>query len=397
MRRRTAARMAWSLWALVLLASVLGAGFAVGAVGADPQLIAFLVFVMAFSTMGALVGSRQPANPIGWLMCGTALSWVAAGGSLVYGESILGDATVPPIWTVLVWPLTWGWNVGISLATFALLFFPNGRLPSPRWRIAVAVVALGTALTEASNTLAAGPIEDTTVTNPLGIRGAETVLDFAGMVGFVSSVLGVLAAVAAIVVRFRRAHGAEREQIKWLAYAGAVVAVCVPAATAIETLIGTEAAADISNFTITLSLALIPTAIGIAILRYRLYDIDRVVNKTLVYGLLTVVLVAGYAMSVLLVQSLLPLSDDSPIVVAASTLVMVALFGPLRRRIQNIVDRRFYRRRYDAARTVEDFSARLRNEIDLDELTAHLLDVVSTSVNPSSASLWLRERIRAEQ
>lgn len=397
MRRRTAARIAWSLWALVLLASALGSGFAVGAVGADPQLIAFLVFVVAFSTTGALVGSRLPANPIGWLMCGTALSWVAAGASLVYAESILGDATLSPIWTVVVWPLTWGWNVGIALAIFALLFFPNGRLPSPRWRIAVAVVALGTVLTEASNTLAAGPIEDTTVTNPLGIRGAETVLDFAGMVGFVSSVLGVLAAVAAIVVRFRRAHGVEREQIKWLAYAGAVVAACVPAATAIETLIGTEAAADISNFIITLSLALIPAAIGIAILRYRLYDIDRVVNKTLVYGLLTAVLVAGYAMSVLLVQSLLPLSDDSPIVVAASTLVMVALFGPLRRRIQNIVDRRFYRRRYDAARTVEDFSARLRNEIDLDELTAHLLDVVSTSVNPSSASLWLRERVRAEQ
>jgi hypothetical protein len=244
--------------------------------------------------------------------------------------------------------------------------------------------------------LAPGSFDDTRAVNPLGVRGAESVLEIVGVVGLALVLSCLLGAVAAVGFRFRRSRGAERLQLKWLSYSGGLVATCILAAIPLEaSAASSETATNISNFVITASLATIPIAVGVAILRYRLYEIDRIINKTLVYGLLTAILVAGYVGSVLLLQALLPVADDSPAAVAVSTLAMAALFGPLRRRVQDVVDRRFYRSRFNAVRTVEEFGSRLRSETDLDALSADLIGVVRQTVQPSHASLWLRAEKKA--
>jgi hypothetical protein len=226
--------------------------------------------------------------------------------------------------------------------------------------------------------------------NPLGIRGAGAILEFVGVVGLGMVIFALLGAVVSVVVRFRRSKGVERLQLKWLTFAGALVATCIVVAVPLEAAAASsETATDISNFVITASLSTIPLAVGVAILRYRLYDIDRIINHALVYGLISAILVVGYAALVLLLQRLLPVTNDSPVAVAASTLAMAALFGPLRGRVQREVDRRFYRSKFDAGRTIEEFGSRLRNETDLEALSADLIAVIRRTVQPSHASLWL--------
>jgi hypothetical protein len=214
-------------------------------------------------------------------------------------------------------------------------------------------------------------------------------------VGFWAAWAALFGAVAALVVRFRRSRGAERQQIKWLVYAVLVVVVCFPLPALFETMIGSELAADVVY---ALIVAPIPVAVGVAILKYRLYDIDRLINRTLVYGLLTALLGAVYAVGVFGLGRLLnPVTGESALAVAASTLAVAALFQPARRRIQQAVDRRFNRRRYDAARTVEAFTARLRDEVDLDTLAGELLAMANQTMQPTVVSLWLRPSVSVAQ
>jgi hypothetical protein len=396
--RRFATRIARLLWASTITFAI--GSFLVGApfdvLDLDVVLLAFFIFLISFSSMGALVASRLPENPIGWLMSLAGLSYAIGGFAVSYTESVApGPASLAG--RLLVWPGVWIWNIGIGLGgIFLVLLFPDGHLPSRRWRPVAWAAATGLLLLTASAALVPGPFEDTRADNPLGLRGVGPVLEILEVVGLALVISSLLAAVVSVAVRFRRSRGEERLQLKWLTYAGTFVAICILASLPLESLADTsEVASDISNFVITASLSTIPIAVGVAILRYRLYDIDRIINKTLVYAAITAVLVAGYVASVLVLQRLLPFTDDSPVAVAISTLAMAALFGPLRRRVQDAVDRRFYRNRFDATRTIEAFGIRLRKETNLDELSADLIAVVEETVQPAHTSLWLRAERKA--
>jgi hypothetical protein len=391
---RTASRLAWALWVIVVALVLVTGIWGLAAGGEfDASFVAFVIFVVVFSTVGALISSRLPSNPIGWIMIGAATSYVIGGLSLVFEDQVAHTGPIPLAGRLVIWVGSWAWSVGLGLAgIFLLLLFPSGRAPSSRWRVvgytgAVGVVLLISSIAFDPNWQAQGLHG----TNPVGIRGAESVLRLAGDLGGALLIGSVGAAAISLFLRFRRSKGKERQQLKWLAYAAAVVASSVAAIVPLEAVLGSgEELDDLSNLLITASFALVPIATGIAILRYRLYAIDRIINKTLVFGLLSAILLAGYAGGILLLQSVLPVPNDSAITVAASTLAMAALFGPLRVRIQEVVDRRFYRARYNATQAVESFGSRLRHETDLDSLTADLIGVVTSTVQPTKVSLWLR-------
>jgi hypothetical protein len=268
------------------------------------------------------------------------------------------------------------------------LLFPTGRLPSPRWRPVAVVAGMTTAalmgMTAFQPTIR---LQDQNywVDNPIGLAWIpvpETSAVGGVLVGLLAACM--VAAVVSLVLRFRRSRGVERQQLKWVVYAGVLLLLTIP--------VGEYLPATIGDALFGLIIAFLPVAAGIAILRYRLYDIDRLINRTLVYGLLTAILGLGYAGVVLLLGQLFGgVGGDPPSwAVAGATLSVAALFQPARRRIQAVVDRRFNRRKYDAAKTVEAFSARLRDEVDLDALSAELLAVVDQTMQPTRAWLWLR-------
>jgi hypothetical protein len=372
----------WALW----LAIVSSFGVAIGVGGAiaddgEGSVLAFTVFVLAFTTTGALIASRRPANPIGWILLGAGLAY-AVGGLTV---SAVENRSDPP--ALVGWVSTWVWMAGIGpAATFGLLLFPDGRLPSPRWRWAGWLAAAANLLTIGGIALAPGRFDDSTVENPVGLDAAPAVPDAMAAAGAVLLAAAIAASIASVIVRFRHARDVERQQLKWLAFAGVLVGVALALAISIETVVG-EAAVDVTNTIISLALAAVPVAMGIAILRHRLYDIDVVVNRTLVYGALTATLAAAYFALALLLGLTVGRTD---VTVALSTLAVAALFGPARARIQAAVDRRFYRRRYDAERTLAAFNGRLRDEIDLEALGADLRAVTQETVQPAHVSLWLR-------
>jgi hypothetical protein len=351
----------------------------------------WLLSFQSFLVVGALIAARRPENPIGWISVAAALTADFSGAAEVYARyALLSNPGSLPGGEIAAWISEWSWAVWIGLiGIFFVLLFPDGRLPSPRWRWIVPVALVGIVLGAAGVALTPGPLEEAPYvrSNPFGLEGAESliaVLDSA----LVLLPVCVLLAAASLVVRYRRSSGVERLQLKWLALAVSVAGIWffplfLPIGLDPEVL---AVAQDVSL----VLWAGLPISAGIAILRYRLYQIDRVINRTIVYGALTAILVAGYVCSVLLIRSLLPISDNSPVAVAVSTLVMAALFGPLRTRIQTMVDRRFYRSRYDASRTLEGFATRLRQETDLDALTTDLLGVVGDTLQPAHASLWLR-------
>jgi hypothetical protein len=282
---------------------------------------------------------------------------------------------------------------GISLL---ILLFPTGRPPSPRWNLLIWVVGVAVAAYVVGTLLNPGPLyffED--VRNPLGVEAWEEVIE--PVVELVGGpfLLTTVAAVVALIMRFRRASGVEREQLKWLVYVAALLVAFTPVMVLTgesETKVG---GILVSDFIYGLMIGALPLAIGAAILRHRLYDIDVVINRTVVYGALTATLAGAYIGMVLLLQlALSPLTEDSDLAIAGSTLAVAALFRPARRRIQHLVDRRFYRRKYDAARTLERFGARLRDEVELGALSADLRNVVTETMQPVHVSLWLREARR---
>jgi hypothetical protein len=349
---------------------------------------------LAWVAVGALVASRRPENPIGWLFCGVGLALAVDGAAYAYGlYALYGPARVLPAGVTAAWLSSWLVGpAGFLGPLFLFVLFPDGHFRSRRWQVlTLVVVALG-AVAMASGALRPDLFQENGwpgFTSPVRISGeAGRVLgniDDAGS-AFLAPAVFLLAA-AALITRFRHAGRTEREQIKWVAYVAAFTGLAVPVAVA-------TGSGPLSLFAwslVLLGLFSIPVAAGLAILRYRLYEIDRVINRTLVYGSLTVCLALSYLGAVLLFQAVLGgLTRGSGLAVAASTLAVAALFRPARARIQGAVDRRFYRRKYDAARTLEGFSARLREEVDLEAVGGELRAVVAETMQPSHVSVWLR-------
>jgi hypothetical protein len=292
-----------------------------------------------------------------------------------------------PASDLVLWFESWAWIPPFgTLTTFLLLLFPDGRLPSPRWRPVAVLTAGGIVVASVAIALHPEPLSESGVENPLGIGGADTVLLVVGLVAGGAVVTGMIGGIVALVRRLRRSRGEERQQLKWFTYAAIVLVVVVLASINQETgvLLGVVQAIVVGP--------VLAFAVGVAILRYRLYDIDVVINRTLVYGSVTALLAAAYLGLVLLFQlAFSPLTEENSLAVALSTLAVAALFRPARNRVQTVVDRRFYRRRYDAQLTLEGFAARLREEVDLDALRGELTGVVAETMQPAHVSLWLRE------
>jgi hypothetical protein len=277
---------------------------------------------------------------------------------------------------VLIW---------VSCAGFVLLLTPTGRLPSPRWRWWARLAAAAPVVMVVGSVVQPDPLAPDYRGNPLAVPALARVLVVPAVAGVVVVLVSLLVGAGSLVVRFRRARGTERQQLRWLAYAAALAAGLLLVALVSGLLLGND---DLTFASSSLGVALLPLATGAAILRYRLYDIDRIISRTLAYGLLTVLLGGGYAAVVLGLGQLL--GRDSSLVVAGATLAVAAVFQPARRRVQALVDRRFNRRRYDAARTIAAFSARLREQVDLDTLSAEVLAVVEQTMQPTKAWLWLQ-------
>lgn len=383
MRARTAGLLAWGLWGvsagLVVAAALIAPpGFFDVLGGADNAGgVTFASVGLAFTTVGALLGSRRPGNPIGWLAAAWGMVMTFAVCAASYTQPVGAGLRPGAEW--VAWVVASVWHPAFALLVFILLLFPDGRLPSPRWRpfAALAVAAYGLLALAGALSPDAVELYFPELRSPLRLPGGEAATAvFDVLLG--AQLLLVATAMVGQVVRLRRARGRERRQTTLFVYA---VVVAVVAFIGGIVVLGAGYLFPVFS--------LIPVAVGYAILRHRLYDIDRLVSRTVTYALVVSALVGVYAGGVLLVGSLLPRQSD--VAVAASTLTVATLFNPLRRRVQAQVDRRFNRARYDATRVVESFTARLRDEVDLDDLTADLLAAVTATVQPASASLWLRE------
>ncbi len=396
MSGRAAGRVAWGLWvmdvvivaALTLSRSGAGAGPWGATAGA--------AFIVVFASTGALVAARIPGNPIGWLLCLAAVAFAIGGVCEEVSEHAFREEQGGTAVTVAVWVGTFVWMIGVGpAATFVLLLFPDGRLPSPRWRPVAWLAGVSLTATWVGLALAPGRIEDTRVTNPLGVGAGTAAMAALEAVGLALLFVSILASCASLVSRFRSSGREQRQQLKWLAWSLPVVLTWLGASIWVETTQTGEGAVDVANALTAIGLITVPVAIAIAILRHRLYDIDVVIKRTLVYGSVTGLLVATYLVLVLAFRLVLsPLTGQSDLAVAGSTLAVAALFRPLRSRIQSVVDRRFYRARYDAALTLERFAGQLRDEVDLEALGTDLRDVVRDAMQPAHVSLWLREARR---
>jgi hypothetical protein len=393
MSARFTARLAWSLWTLPTGLSVLSLLI-------DTQhndlviLLPLAAWAVTASTVGTIIASRRPENPIGWILYAIGLLWASNGFFGLYAIRTL--VTYPgslPAGEVAAWVSTWVVYPAFGLLAYLFLLFPDGRPLSPRWHPLLWINGVVIVVTIIARAFTPGPIEGLEgIRNPLGIEGYGGSLDFVGgLLFFVDDVL-VLVSVVSVFLRLRHASGATRLQIKWLAYAAALLGTVVIVSVVGDLLFG---GLGWWIFLVVLVAFLgLPLSIGVAVLRYRLYEIDIIINRTLVYGSLTTMLVAlyfgGVATTQAIIQALTGKEELPQIAIVASTLVIAALFNPLRRRVQNFIDRRFYRRKYDAAKTLEAYSSKLRDETDLDSLNSELLSTVREAVQPEHVSLWLR-------
>jgi hypothetical protein len=402
--------LAWGVFGLCLALWIVSLGFGWLARSLEPSNASwsgggylsnalFVVAVFTFPVVGVLIATRRPGNRIGWLLLLIGVGWGIANSSS-YTDYVIrlhhphpGSAVVAAIGGTM-------WIVPIGMTgTFLILLFPDGRLPGPRWRI-VAWISGAAILTGLSLNLATpGPMTSggyPHTDNPFGIDAAGGGIQDAKVLILLVPAM-MVASAASLIVRFRRARGVARQQVKWLAAAAALVAVIylIVETTSVTTAPeGTQAPTwllVIQGIAL-VSFGLIPAAIGVAILRYRLFDIDRLVRRTLVYAALVACLAVIYLIGVFTFESAVRnmTGGSSTLAVTLSTLAVAAAFQPLRRRIQAAVDRRFYRARYDAARTLEAFSSRMRDEIDLETLTGDVVSVVRDALHPSHATVWLR-------
>jgi hypothetical protein len=400
MSPRVAARLAWSVCALSLVLTALG--FLLLSLNlSHPNVPVYdywhqsTATGVVFSTLGALVASRRPGHPVGWLFC--AIGFLA--GADLFGAqyatyALLAQPGALPAGEAAAWIRSWFGVVGGGLGVFLLLLFPDGRLPSARWRYLAwfnaALIFLGVLWVA----FAPGPLDGLgPIRNPLGIDSLE--ITSAGSAFDVFEVPWFVIVVAATISVFVRLHGAgleERQQIKWFAYAAVVLTSTILLRVLTFSLPIPASVNSTVEVLIALSLVSVAAATAIAILKYRLFEIDLLINRTLVYGSLTAMLVALYFGGIVVLQSVFValIGERSTLAVVASTLLIAALFTPLRRRIQSFIDRRFYRRKYDARKTLEAFSATLRDETDLEALREDLVGVVRETMQPAHVSLWLR-------
>jgi hypothetical protein len=345
-----------------------------------------------FAAVGSLLVAKRPVNPVGWIMSANALIVGIFPACESYAAYVMSTSGHPDALAVVgAWANSWYWYLLLALTFVYLpLLFPDGRLPSRRWlpvavvpAIGVAGIAILGALTETLR----GQTFDYRIDNPIGIEGLGYVEDLQAFVvlGGGALAIGTVGAVSSVVVRFRRSRGTERQQLKWFLYAAAPI-VAFPAIESLPVIV--------SGLLFGWVLLGLPTAIGIAVLRYRLYEIDLVINRTLVYGSLTAMLALVYFGGVATTQAIFRTitghEEQPQLAIVVSTLLIAALFNPLRHRLQFFIDRRFYRSRYDARKTLEAFSTKLRDETDLDALGKELVGVVRETMQPAHASLWLR-------
>ena len=402
---RAAAWLAWSLWALSLALTALSLLLLTLNLSYPnahiPNFLLGNALVVIDVTVGAIVASRRPENLVGWLLCLSGVGVSMSSFTSLYAiYALLARPGSLPAGEASAWIAAWILPIIIGLQVSYLLLFPTGRLPSRRWRwlawLTGTFVLVGVILSAFSSGAYLGTLGP--IRNPLGIEGFTSVYE---AVLYTTAPLLYVATAFSVFMRLRRAVDVERQQIKWFAYAAAIYAIGIilnVITLAIDAPRWFEWA-GVVIFTITGTT--IPISIGIAILRYRLYDIDRIINRTLVYGALTATLVAVYFGGIVSLQYAFRTltGGGSQLAIVASTLAIAALFSPLRRRIQSFIDRRFYRRKYDAGETLARFGSRLRDETDLDRLGGGLVGVVRETMQPAHASLWLREpgeKTRAE-
>jgi hypothetical protein len=423
MRYRAAFWLAWTLAGLsvaMFLASVALHVLARSAqvpssLGASRTLIELLtsVPVLAFPVVGALIASRRPRNPIGWICLADGLLWMLLGLFDYYGVYGLAKPGSVPFPVAIYALAQWLWvpTVGL-LAIYLALLFPDGRLPSRRWRPLAWLSGAVIVLMSVTQGLVPGPLPGLgRVRNPFGLEGQPWVADAANAI-FVPFLLCILASVLSLILRYRRSGGEVRQQIKWIAFAASFFGLVFASAMFSSLILfffapeTWERATDVPPFwlellfyVMLLSIGGVPIAVGFAVLRYGLYNIDLLINRTLVYGALTATLVGVYVGSIVVLQGLVRAltGQESQIAIVASTLAVAALFNPLRHRIQGFIDRRFYRRKYDARKTLEAFSAKLRDETDLDALSDDLVSVVRETMQPAHVSLWLRPDVRVRK
>jgi len=393
---RRAVWLAWPLWTIVV--AIVALGFLLWPVSEVALIPMVLSTALPFATVGAFVASRRPHNPVGWLFIAFgAAAALRFTGSQYATYALLTHPGSLPAGDFIASLAVHLWHPGLGFLVFSFLLFPHGRLPSGRWLIVAWVSAISCVAALVSGMLEYEFLYEYTwpenmsfvrplFTGPVA-EGATKVFWYSSMVILVM----LFASGASLVLRLRRSVGEERQQLKWVVYSDALLAIAVP--STILVIIVLQSLESVRVFFAVL-FPLIPISVGIAILKYRLYDIDLIINRTLVYGSLTVMLVALYFGGIVVLQRVFVAltGQQSTLAVVASTLLIAALFTPLRRRIQGFIDRSFYRRKYDARKTLEAFSVKLRDETDLRMLNDDLVAVVRDSMQPAHVSLWLRPK-----
>jgi hypothetical protein len=388
---RAAFWRAWSVWAVTTAITAIAIGYdalhplpaaLASQSGNGLDMVVGLTFIVAFATVGAVLAWQRPGNPIGWLLSGSGLAYALGG----FGQMLIH---FPRMLTLGNW-LGWSWLVGLGLCVFVVLLFPAGHLPSRRWRpvawgagAALAGWVLGNAF--APTIISASP----PLSNPLGVNGTPGKI-LTVMAGVSAALIAAtaLAAVLSLVFRYRKARTTERAQLRWLVYAGTLTVAAVVAGLLAAQIAGTNTTTtNLQNALGSGAAALLPVAIGIAVLRYRLYDIDRIISRTVAYAIVTGLLVGVYAGLVLLATHLLRV--HTPVAVAAATLTAAALFNPVRRRVQRRVDRRFNRARYDADQVAAAFAAQLKDAVHLSSVRDDLTGIVSRALEPAHVSVWI--------
>ncbi len=409
-------RASWTTWLAISLftLAMTGLGCVLILTYASNNLLGVLgssqaIFTVAFASMatvGLMLSIHRPGNPIGWIFLTASIAQMIMAVAELYPEYIAEspDRTLPEP-TLLFWLQNWVWIVAFILpVTFGSLLFPTGRLLSKRWRIFAWIGASQLVLFVVAIIIKSGPIEDIgwheEVLNPTGIDSLNVLVSvielFAGIFVFFFLFIG---SIASLFLRLHRATGQERQQLKWFTY-GALIPIAIILLSGIENQLFSSTIWNVAgDYLFLIGVATLPITIGIAILRHNLYDIDRLINRTAVYGSLTIMLLLSFAGSVIFFQFLLdPLTGGNDLAVAGSTLLVAALFQPARNRLQRFVDRRFYRRKYDAQQTLQAFSVTSREAVQINELTDNLTGVVATTVQPAHISIWLnRLNIREER
>lgn len=392
MMQRMPAVAAATMWIVTL---ALCAGFLLAALRGGTSLgdaTSALVGV-TFSSVGVVIASKRRENRVGWIFLGIGLSLALNGFSFTYA-SYLREQGHGDAWHWWAWTGTWSWQPGFLLLLPTLfLVFPDGTIAWKRGGTLLRIAAFGTVLSLFGTIPNPADLPGVAgYENPVGVDSLLDPLDYLLVIGSLIWVTsGLFASVRGLYLRFKTSAGVERQQLKWFVFAGFATVAMYVVGSSFYNLMGSTVGGTIAL----IGVPLLPVATAVAVLRYRLFDIDRIVNRTLVYAALTLVLAAAYLLIVVLLQGVFaPITADSDIAVAGSTLAVAALFRPLRARLQTFIDRRFYRSKYDAAETLETFSARLREQVDLQMLSSDLVSVVGDVMQPAHASVWLRQESR---